>query len=74
MLCDAFITILGKYQQALEAAELIKATLPYELLKMPEFGMYMESFYSVDIHVHLRFGNWEKVLSIPMPEDPEVEI
>lgn len=43
------------------------------MLQQEDFGKYFEAFYSVNMHVLIRFGRWEEILQLPPPPGaPEV--
>ncbi|KAL2814014.1 hypothetical protein BJX63DRAFT_393309 [Aspergillus granulosus] len=57
----------GQKQVALETVDRMEATLPRELLvAMTDF---VEVFLSVRPHVMVRFGMWEELKALPLPED-----
>ena len=55
--------IVGQFNVAMTAAKATKETLPYSLLADPVLSTYFESFFSIDIHVLVRFGQWQELLS-----------
>jgi tetratricopeptide (TPR) repeat protein len=62
----------GQFQVAMQAAQEVKKNLPYDLLKNPVMNKFFESFYSIELHVLLRFGKWEEILSHPPMQDEKV--
>ncbi len=55
----------GRRQLALEAARGVEEQIPLELVReMPDF---LDAFLAVRYHVRVRFGQWEQMLSEPMP-------
>lgn len=67
--------LLGQYKPALDAAENICATLTRELLSMddyPQTIITMEGYYSMKMHVLVRFGRWQDILDEPTPRENDV--
>lgn len=65
---------LGQYKAALEAADGIVGTLPDEVLRVdrPHMASTLEGYYSMWMHVLVRFGKWLEIVDEPMPDDPEL--
>jgi len=66
---------LGQYEPALAAAEQMCATLSIELLNAPDhpqMAITLEGYYSMKMHVLVRFGRWQDIIDGPMPDDPEL--
>src|SRR3712207_1878844 len=65
---------LGRSQVALDVAADLEATLPEELLRIeqPPMADYLEAFVPMRLHVLIRFGLWEDILALPLPDDPEL--
>ena len=66
---------LGQYRPALEAAEMMQRTLPREILAVkgrPKLAFTTEAYYSMKMHVLVRFGQWQAIIDEPMPDDPEL--
>lgn len=64
---------LGQLQPALQAAEQMCATLCKEVLSVPDrpqLAITMEGYYSMKMHVLVRFGRWQDIVDAPMPSDP----
>lgn len=64
---------LGQYQPALAAADQMCATLSKEVLSVPDrpqLAITMEGYYSMRMHVLVRFGRWQDIVDSPMPDDP----
>ncbi|KAJ5697662.1 hypothetical protein N7488_011346 [Penicillium malachiteum] len=60
----------GQKAVALDAVDRMEATLPKELLAaMPDFT---ENFVSVRPHVMIRFGMWDEIVALPLPEDQQL--
>lgn len=66
---------LGQYQPARAAAEQMCATLSKEVLSVPDrpqMAITMEGYYSMKMHVLVRFGKWQEIIETPMPDDPKL--
>ena len=64
---------LGQFQPAMAAAREMCATLSRDVLDVagkPYLAMTMEGYYSMMMHVLVRFGKWQQIIDTPMPEDP----
>jgi tetratricopeptide (TPR) repeat protein len=65
--------LLGQYRPAMAAAEQLCATLSKEVLSVPnrpQMAITMEGYYSMKMHVYVRFGRWQEIVDTPMPDDP----
>jgi len=63
---------LGQYQPALKAAEAICETITDELLSIkgrPQMIATMEGYYSMKMHVFVRFGKWQEIIREQIPSD-----
>jgi tetratricopeptide (TPR) repeat protein len=65
---------LGRYQDALDAADELSAQLTPELLRVesPPMADWLEAFVPLRTHVLVRFGRWDELVAQPLPEDPEL--
>ena len=65
---------LGQFEPAMEAVRGIDDTTPNALLqiKSPPMADFFESYLSMEPHVLIRFGMWEEILKLPLPEDREI--
>ncbi len=66
---------LGQYKPAIAAAEQMCATLTREVLSVrdrPQLAITMEGYYSMKMHVLVRFGRWQNIVEEPMPDDPQL--
>lgn len=66
---------LGQYGPAWAAAKEISATLTPDVISLPGkpyIAATMEGYYSVGMHVLVRFGKWQKIVDLPMPDDAEL--
>jgi len=67
--------LMGRRAQATSAAKKLRATLCREVLDVdgkPFLAMTMEGYYSMLMHVYVRFGQWQEIISEPMPECSEL--
>jgi len=65
---------LGQFEPALRAAEAICETITDELLSIqgrPQMVITMEGYYSMKMHVLVRFGKWQNIIDETMPTDFE---
>ena len=64
--------LLGQSQNALEAANGITNLLTENVLRVdrPHMVNTLESYYSMNMHVSVRFGRWQEIIDAPMPPDP----
>ncbi len=65
---------LGQSEVALEAADEMTATIPRELLdvKVPPMADRLEGRFSIKPHALIRFGKWQDIIDMPLPEDQEL--
>jgi tetratricopeptide (TPR) repeat protein len=66
---------LGQYQSAIDAAEKMCATLSKDVLSVkgrPQLAMTMEGYYSMKMHVLVRFGRWQEIIDTPIPDDADL--
>jgi len=66
---------LGQYRPAIAAAEKIRTLLPVEIMEVrdrPKLAMTTEAYYSMKMHVLVRFGRWQDIIDEPVPEDANV--
>jgi tetratricopeptide (TPR) repeat protein len=64
---------LGQYVPAMEAANKLRDTITEEILSIegrPKLVMTLEAYHSMRLHVMVRFGRWQQIISDPLPEDP----
>ncbi|KAI4729115.1 TPR domain protein [Aureobasidium sp. EXF-10728] len=64
----------GKSKIALESAADLEASLPEALLRVtsPPMADWLEGFLSVRLHVLIRFGMWEEILALDLPDDKQL--
>ena len=66
---------LGRYKDAIDAAEKICSLLTKDVLTVkdrPKFSMSLEGYYSTRMHVMVRFGRWNEIIDLPLPDDPQI--
>jgi len=65
---------LGQSEIALEAADEMTATIPLELLQVPVPPMAdrLEGRFSIKPHALIRFGKWQEIIDMPLPEDQQL--
>ncbi len=66
---------LGQYEPAMAAANKLCATLSSEVLDVrgrPQLAATLEGYYSMKMHVLVRFGRWQDIVDEPMMEDTEL--
>ncbi len=66
---------LGQFEPALQAAREMCDTLSRDVLDVkdkPQLAMTMEGYFSMKMHVLVRFGKWQEIIETPMPECPEL--
>lgn len=64
---------LGQFEPAMAAAEEMCANLGPDVLDVtgkPYLVMTMEGYFSMMMHVLVRFGKWQRIIDTTMPEDP----
>ncbi|MHA0287445.1 tetratricopeptide repeat protein [Mycobacterium sp. C3-094] len=59
---------------ALWAADELSAQLTPELLRIPSPPMadWLEAFVPLRVHVLIRFGRWDDLIALPLPEDADL--
>ncbi|KAH8728787.1 hypothetical protein GQ44DRAFT_701982 [Phaeosphaeriaceae sp. PMI808] len=64
----------GQFEVALEAVDRMEKSLPESLLRIqsPPMADWLENFASVRIHVLVRFGRWQDLISLDIPNDKDL--
>lgn len=64
----------GQSEIALGAAAQMSAAVPEELLRVesPPMADWLEAFLSMGIHALVRFGLWQDILDMKLPEDQDL--
>ena len=66
---------MGRYQDSLAAANKLRGMVTKEVLGVkgrPRFVASLEGYYSMSVHVMVRFGRWQEIIDAPLPDDPEL--
>jgi tetratricopeptide (TPR) repeat protein len=66
---------LGQYSPAIAAAEKIRDILTPDILRVsdrPKLAMTTEGYYSMKMHVLVRFGRWQEIIDEPVPADHSI--
>jgi tetratricopeptide (TPR) repeat protein len=67
--------LMGRYEDSISAANKLRAMLTKEVLSVkghPRFCTSLEGYYSMTVHVMVRFGRWQEIIDAPLPDDPEL--
>ncbi|RHZ73140.1 hypothetical protein CDV55_108861 [Aspergillus turcosus] len=61
----------GQSRVALDTAAELEASIPEELLRIesPPMADWLEGFLAMKVHVLIRFGGWEDILALELPQD-----
>ena len=61
----------GLYGEALTAARELEAAIPDSLLRIesPAMADFLEAFVPMRMHVYVRFGKWQEIVEVPLPQD-----
>jgi tetratricopeptide (TPR) repeat protein len=64
----------GQYKVSMDTVIRMEASLPEHFLRIesPPMAHWLENFVSVRIHVLVRFGRWQDLIDLKMPEDPQL--
>jgi tetratricopeptide (TPR) repeat protein len=64
----------GQKAVALETANQLSASIPGDLLRInsPPMADWLEGFLAMRIHALVRFGLWEEIIALRLPEDREL--
>jgi tetratricopeptide (TPR) repeat protein len=65
---------LGQYEVAQEATDEMLGTIPEELLRVqvPPMADWLEPYVPLGLHVLIRFGRWQELIDLPLPDDREL--
>jgi tetratricopeptide (TPR) repeat protein len=67
--------LMGRYEDSIAAANKLRGMLTKEVLSVkgrPKFSMSLEGYYSMTVHVMVRFGRWQEIIDAPLPDDPKL--
>lgn len=64
----------GRFQVAEDAAAELAGQLTPELLAIesPPMADWLEAFVPLRVHVLVRFGRWDELIALALPEDPDL--
>ncbi|MFG1935181.1 tetratricopeptide repeat protein [Mycobacterium sp. NPDC048908] len=64
----------GNSRAAFDAAEELAAQLTPELLAIesPPMADWLEAFVPLKVHVWVRFGRWDELIALPLPQDVQL--
>ncbi len=68
---------LGQFGPALAAADKIQSILTQDILRMegrPKLTTMVEGYYSMRVHVLVRFGRWHDIIAAPIPQDGDLYV
>ncbi|WP_067535641.1 tetratricopeptide repeat protein [Nocardia crassostreae] len=65
---------LGQSATALETVAQLEQSIPAELLRVesPPMADWLEGLLSMRVHALIRFGRWQQILDLPLPEDRDL--
>jgi tetratricopeptide (TPR) repeat protein len=66
---------LGQYSPAIAAAQQVREILTSDILGVrdrPKLAMTTEGYYSMKMHVLVRFGRWQEIIDEPVPDDHSI--
>ena len=66
---------LGQFEPAMAAAEEMCSTLTPDVIDLkdkPFIAATMEGYFSMKMHVLVRFGKWQQIVDTPLPSDPRL--
>jgi tetratricopeptide (TPR) repeat protein len=66
---------MGRYQDSIAAANKLRGLITRDVLSVkgrPRFATSLEGYYSMSVHVMVRFGRWQEIIDAPLPDDPEL--
>ena len=66
--------LTGQSQLAIDSCTRMEATITEDLLKheSPPLARFMEFFLAVRVHVYIRFGMWEELTKLDIPQDQDL--
>ncbi|PGH12117.1 hypothetical protein AJ80_06838 [Polytolypa hystricis UAMH7299] len=64
----------GKSQMAMDAVRRMEESVPEAVLRMksPPMADWLENFMAVGLHVMIRFGMWQELMHMELPQDREL--
>lgn len=67
--------LMGRYYDLISVANKMCSLLSREVLSVterPKFAMSLEGYFSMKLHVLVRFGKWREIIDGPLPSDPDL--
>lgn len=66
----------GRFNDAMSGADEIRQTLRKEVLQTDKnhMAITLEGYFATQMHVLVRFGKWQAIIDVPMPEDPDLYV
>jgi tetratricopeptide (TPR) repeat protein len=63
--------LAGQFKVSMDTVDRMEASLPASFLRIesPPMADWLENFVSVRVHVLVRFGRWQDLMALPVPED-----
>lgn len=67
-------TLAGQKQVALDALDPMEASLTEDVLRVesPPLADWLEFFLAIRIHVYVRFGMWDELVALRLPDDKDL--
>ncbi|KAL6412221.1 hypothetical protein AUP68_04604 [Ilyonectria robusta] len=64
----------GQFKVSIDAVDQMEAAIPESHLRIqsPPMADWLETFRSVRPHVLIRFGRWQDIIDLPIPEDQQL--
>ena len=63
----------GMQKKAMEVANELNVLLTEQMFaENPDLTSYLESYSALDIHVMVRFGEWDQILELTLPQDKQL--
>ena len=62
--------LAGMEAEAHRVATALQVHIPAERLRLPQSAEGAEAHAALELHVLMRFGEWEQILEWPAPDDP----
>lgn len=63
---------LGQFDEAMSAVDSMYETIPDELVRFGPFPNFIESYMSMRTHALVRFGKWQELIDMELPEDQDM--
>jgi tetratricopeptide (TPR) repeat protein len=67
--------LMGRYGDSIGAANKLRDMLTKKVLSVkgrPKFSTSLEGYYSMTVHVMVRFGRWQEIIDASLPDDPDL--